>query len=156
MDTFVHCVRSASLATRIGPLFFNEQTTLKIVECMLIHDYGKIFLPNELLDSKMISEEDKLLIDKHPDMGANALRFLFPSEKEVLDYVRSHHAPKVSTMIDEVAFISFIDVFDALFYPRAYRAKNLSPEEVLDILRKDFSEVPLSSKMMIVISEICA
>lgn len=156
MDTFVHCVRTADLATKLGPFFFDESKTLKIVEGLLIHDYGKIFIPKELLDSKQISQKDKAFIDTHPILGVNALRFLFPNEKEVLGFVLNHHAPKVATMADDIAFISFIDVFDALYYPRSYRPKNLSRDEVLDILRRDFALVPLSSKMMIILSQICA
>lgn len=156
MDTFVHMVRTADLATKLGPLFFNEVKTLKIVECMLIHDYGKVFIPKDLLDAKNITKEDKAKIDKHPDLGANSLRFVFPNEKEVLDLVRNHHAPKIETMADDVAFVSFIDVFDALYYPRAYRPKSLSSGEVLEILKKDFASVPLSDQMLIVLAKLCA
>jgi putative nucleotidyltransferase with HDIG domain len=97
----------------------------------LLHDVGKLAVPNEILQKPGALTDDEFdVIKRHPDMGADLVRELgFSAQVERL--VRDHHerldgsgyprglgAPDLDI---ETRILALCDVFDALLSKRVYR-----------------------------------
>jgi len=97
----------------------------------LVHDVGKLAVPNEILQKPGALTDDEFdVIKRHPDMGADLVRELGFSA-QVGKLVRDHHerldgsgyprglgAPDVDI---ETRILALCDVFDALLSKRVYR-----------------------------------
>jgi putative nucleotidyltransferase with HDIG domain len=97
----------------------------------LLHDVGKLAVPNEILQKPGALTDDEFdVIKRHPDMGADLVRELGFSA-QVGKLVRDHHerldgsgyprglgAPDLDI---ETRILALCDVFDALLSNRVYR-----------------------------------
>jgi putative nucleotidyltransferase with HDIG domain len=97
----------------------------------LVHDVGKLAVPNEILQKPGALTDDEFdVIKRHPDMGADLVRELGFSG-QVAKLVRDHHerldgsgyprglgAPDLDI---ETRILALCDVFDALLSKRVYR-----------------------------------
>jgi len=97
----------------------------------LLHDVGKLAVPNEILQKPGALTDDEFdVIKRHPDMGADLVRELGFSA-QVGKLVRDHHerldgsgyprglgAPDLDI---ETRILALCDVFDALLSKRVYR-----------------------------------
>jgi putative nucleotidyltransferase with HDIG domain len=97
----------------------------------LVHDVGKLAVPNEILQKPGALTDDEFdVIKRHPDMGADLVRELGFSG-QVAKLVRDHHerldgsgyprglgAPDLDV---ETRILALCDVFDALLSKRVYR-----------------------------------
>ena len=110
----------------------------------LFHDFG--VLPS-LSANKNLSAEDVLYLKKHPIEGRKKLSDLNRYPDSVLDIVEQHHEswdgsgyPKklIGNQISPLARICKVaDSFDTLRNPRAYRPKNYTAFEALNIMVTD-------------------
>jgi putative nucleotidyltransferase with HDIG domain len=97
----------------------------------LLHDVGKLAVPNEILQKPGALTDDEFdVIKRHPDLGADLVRELGFSA-QVARLVRDHHerldgtgyprglgAPDLDI---ETRILAVCDVFDALLSDRVYR-----------------------------------
>lgn len=154
-ETAQHCLRTAHIAASIGDSFFPEEETKKLARVMMIHDYGKIFIPVSLLDKDgPLTDNEKKLMDTHSKKGADALILKGISSSEA-NLVALHHTKKDASMSDEVAFISVIDVFDALVSPRAYK-EAFPIRRALKILKDMFKNVHFAKGIINKLEEFAA
>ena len=112
----------------------------------LLHDVGKLAVPNEILQKPGALTDDEFdVIKRHPDMGADLVRELGFSA-QVGKLVRDHHerldgsgyprglgAPDLDI---ETRILALCDVFDALLSKRVYRdARTLA--DALELISRE-------------------
>jgi putative nucleotidyltransferase with HDIG domain len=136
-------VYAVEMARRLG--VDNEEQLKAIEAAALLHDMGKLAIPEHILNKpgKLTTAEFDTM-KRHADIGADLLssiRFPYP----VVPIVRHHHecwdgsgypAGISGTDIPLGArILGVVDCFDALNSDRPYRPR-LEPEEAFEILRK--------------------
>jgi len=132
----------------------NERENLRI-GCML-HDIGKIGIPDEILKStKTLTNYEREIIQHHPEIGLQICSDL-NSLKGCLDIIKHHHEKLDGTgypdrltnnkISDIVAITTVADIYDALTSDRVYRAKN-STKEALEIMKREVNERKIDNKI---------
>ena len=134
---------SFSIGLTMG-LTEKELKTLKIGA--LLHDIGKIAIPDAILTKKgPLTPEEMEVIKRHPLLGYKICKPL-TAMKEALEIILYHHERWDGTGYpkglkgEEIPFLARIvavaDVFDAISSTRVYSTKRLSDEESLRTLEK--------------------
>jgi putative nucleotidyltransferase with HDIG domain len=87
-----HSARMTSLAGRTAAALGCSQDEIEIIHrAGLLHDIGKISVPDEILHRPgPLTEEEWVLIRRHPDVGAEIV-LMVSNLSTVADLVRSHH-----------------------------------------------------------------
>lgn len=129
LETYKHSIRvsrySVALANKLG---FSEEEVAVVWISALLHDIGKIFIPNYvLLGTSKLSEEDYILIRRHPIDGFIHLKE-FTSERVCKGSIEHHErldgkgypygAKNISTI---GRIIAIADTFDAMTSKRTYQ-----------------------------------
>jgi HD-GYP domain-containing protein (c-di-GMP phosphodiesterase class II) len=140
-NTGFHSTRLAEWAVRVARDLGVEPNCLHDIEAAaLLHDIGKIGVPDEALSSpNRLTEDQWKLMKKHPEYGWAIIR-LFPNLKRAALYVLHHHEHfdgrgyPAGLKGDEIPIgariVSVIDAFDAMVSNRSYRA-GLPHEEAI-------------------------
>ena len=127
-----HSERVAGYAVNIaGRLGLSGQDTRLIEEICILHDIGKIGVPEEILTkTNALSEAEWQIIKKHPEIGREILKdieFLRPGLSIVSDhherpdgkgYPRGLKAEEISLL---ASIVAVADAFDAMTSDRTYR-----------------------------------
>jgi HD-GYP domain-containing protein (c-di-GMP phosphodiesterase class II) len=141
LNTGVHSTRLAEWAMRVGQELGLEEDDLRDLEiAALLHDIGKIGIPDSILKKPAKLEADEYaLMKKHPEYGWAVLRMLPGFERAAL-YILHHHESfdgkgypaglKGSEIPIASRIVSVIDSFDAMVSSRPYR-KGLPFEEAI-------------------------
>jgi hypothetical protein len=142
-----HTRRVAMRAVQVGDeLGFAPERLRKLALGGLLHDIGKLSLPDEILKKPgtLTSDEFKL-VEEHPERGRRLLRELGGFDEPVLRLVRDHHErldgsgyPNGASgeEIDlDTRILMICDVYDALLSRRVYRAA-WSHQEAVALLRE--------------------
>ena len=145
--THSHVRRVQAYATGLArALGIADEMTLKAIEAAaLLHDTGKLAVPEHILNKPgKLTDAEFEKMKRHVDVGADILSLVhFPYPVEPI--VRCHHEnwdgsgyPRgvVGEAIPIGArILSVVDCFDALTSDRPYRAR-MTDEAALDILRE--------------------
>lgn len=139
LNTGVHSTRLAEWGMRVGQELGLEELQLRDVEmAAVVHDIGKIGVPDAILRKPgRLTEDERALMNKHPEYGWGVLR-LFPA-LEKTSLITLHHHERFDgegypgklrgTEIPVGArIVSVIDSFDAMVSNRPYR-KGLPVDE---------------------------
>lgn len=141
-----HSVRvakySRELSKRMG---MSEEEQENIYYMALLHDIGKIGIPDHILNKPgKLTEEERLIIQQHVDIGGDILRD-FTALKGIANGAKFHHerydGNGYSTGLkgDEIPkvarIIAVADTYDAMASDRCYR-KALS----VDVIKREFTE----------------
>ena len=131
-NTKGHCNRVRTLSVALGKALGMPDETLEIIEGgSLLHDIGKIGIPEDILNKKgSLTKEEYTLIKTHPAAGERIISHL-PTFKRYTPIVRSHHERidgkgypdglKGDEIPLEVRVVSLADAFDAMTSSRSYR-----------------------------------
>ncbi len=132
IHTAGHYRRVAMNALRLGTaLNFSPQKLRALAQGAILHDIGKLKVPDELLNKPgKLSTEERAIMQKHTILGYEMCKRLgFMSE--VLSIIRSHHEKvdgtgypdglKNDQISDLTKLLIVVDVFDALTSDRSYR-----------------------------------
>ena len=127
-----------------------EINTEEIQQAAMLHDYGKVLIPKEILykEGKLTLKERKIM-DLHSEFGYQILKEKGISER-VLNLIKQHH--KKNTTNDnkkldiEVQILEVADMYSALTEDRAYH-KAYSKEEALNIIYKEVEAGIISKKV---------
>lgn len=142
-----HSARVMAYSVRLARELGLDDRELKILEMgTLIHDVGKIGVPDDILNKPSeLTNEEYDLIKSHPDLGYRMIEGI-PMFQECAPIVRWHHERQDGTgypdglagdqipLIVQIAAIA--DTFDAMTSTRAYR-EGLSYEIALAELRRE-------------------
>jgi putative two-component system response regulator len=112
----------------------------------ILHDIGKIAIPDEILNKPgKLTPEEYAVIKQHPAQGVKIVEQL-DSVQDVIPLIRWHHERldgrgypdglKGDEIPKLVRVLSVADVYDALASERPYRAR-MPHETCLEILRKE-------------------
>ncbi|HVJ49879.1 HD-GYP domain-containing protein [Desulfitobacterium sp.] len=151
--TYKHSVNVALLSYIIGKAMnFKGEKLRRLVLSALLHDIGKLDIPNEILNKPgALNLDEFAIIQTHPTRGVERTsNFLLP--EGVLTAILQHHErwngsgyPQglaEKKILPSAQIIAIADVFDALTTDRPYHAA-LPPYHALEILLKgsgtDFS-----------------
>ena len=141
-----HTVRVYRVAKVIArKLGWNEDKMIELRYGSILHDIGKIGVPDAILNKPgKLTEEEMGVMQKHPEMGARILRGI-PFLEPVIPYVLSHHERYDGTGYPdglageeipiEGRLLAVVDTFDAILSDRPYRP-GADTEKALDELIK--------------------
>ncbi len=104
-----HSARMTSLAVRTAAALGCSQEEIQTIHrAGLLHDIGKISIPDEILHRPgPLTEEEWALIRRHPDVGAEIV-LMVSNLAEVAELVRTHH-----------------ERFDGRGYPRGLKGEDI-------------------------------
>ncbi len=128
-----HTERVTAYAVEIGrELGLNDEEIEKLKICSLLHDIGKIAIPDQLLNKiGALDEKEWKEIRKHPVIGAEILSEIV-GFMDIIECIRCHHefydgSGLIGLKGGEIPLISRIiavaDAFDAITFDRPYREK---------------------------------
>ena len=133
--TFEHSVNVAVYSIILGKaLNFSVRDLKKLGVGAILHDVGKILLPQEiLLKKEKLNEEEYEIIQEHPKLGYDYIKNINEIDSASKSVILSHHErlngsgyPKKNTNeeIHEFAkIVAITDVYDALTSDRIYRKR---------------------------------
>lgn len=133
LNTGVHSTRLAEWALHVaGELGLDEQAFSDIEVAALLHDIGKIGIPDAILQKPAkLSDEEYSLMKKHPEYGWAVLRHVPGMERASLMILHHHESfdgrgYPAGLKNEEIPIgsriVSVIDAFDAMVSSRPYRA----------------------------------
>lgn len=141
-----HSIRVAEYSREIARrMKLNEQEQERIYYVALLHDIGKIGVPDHILNKPgFLTEEERQIIQTHPVIGGEILKD-FSALAGISEGAKYHHERydgkgycehKQGEQIPLVArIIGVADTYDAMSSDRCYR-KALSREVIIDELNK--------------------
>lgn len=114
-----------------------------------LHDYGKVLIPQNILNKKgHLTEEEFKIMKQHSNLGYELLKST-DLDEETLNLIKNHHQNAQKTGYPEVKvdFVSDVnlqilaaaDIYEALREKRPYK-KELSKNEALAILHKEMKD----------------
>lgn len=143
--TYQHCINVAILSVVIGlGMKLSRQDLLNLSLGAILHDVGKIFIPKTvLLKNGPLSNEEYLVMKKHPERGYNYLsnsscissnaKMIILQHHERYDglgYPNALNGDKINRL---AKIVSVADVYDSLTSDRPYR-KALSPNYAFEYI----------------------
>ena len=141
-----HLKWAARIAYEIAKILELDRKELQLIlRGTLLHDIGKIGIPDRILTKKTrLTESERNMIKGHPVIGARILE-RNPIFKPYLDIVSYHHerldgtgypyGKKGSEIPFHAQIVAVADVFSALTTARPYRTA-VKPFEALDEIKK--------------------
>jgi len=147
LNTGVHSTRLAEWGMRVGQELQMSEAELEALEvAALLHDIGKVGIPDSILKKPGRLDEDEFaLMKKHPEYGWAVLRVLPGFERAALDILHHHERVdgkgypaglKENEIPIASRIVCVIDAFDAMVSYRPYR-DGLPTEEAIRRLVAD-------------------
>ena len=146
-SVYAHCVNVALISRMIGRWLRFEQQDLNVLTCCgLLHDIGKLAIPDEILNKPgKLTEEEFKIIKSHPTLGFQMLvkQNIDPRIKQA---VLLHHERydgsgypsgiQKEQLPDFAMIIAIADVYDAMTASRSYR-EPLCAFQVIENFERD-------------------
>ena len=154
MTTYEHSLNVGHICYEMYPYIENPvMTREELTVGALLHDYGKLILPVELLENKSeINHFEYLFIRWHPEIGYRSLMNDF--NEKILEIIYAHHEKldgagyprklKGKDISKEVRLVTVVDIYEALRANRCYSAPK-TYEDTLKILNKGVKENKLDA-----------
>lgn len=139
--TRLHSKRVSTLATRLAKhMKLDDETINKIEIAGILHDVGKIGIPDNILQKPgRLSDDEMAIVKNHPAFSAQIIKST--SLKDIVSAVKAHHERwdgkgypyglKGEQIPFEARILALADTFDAMTSDRPYR-KGLSISEALN------------------------
>ncbi|MBN1550247.1 HD domain-containing protein [bacterium] len=141
-----HSLRVAHVATELAREIGLSEDNIEMTRlASLLHDIGKVGLPETLLQKKGdLNEEERLLIQQHPEKGGDLVSGI-DRLREIIPIIKRHHERidgsgypygiKGEDIPITARIIAVADAFDAIISERPYR-KSMSFSEAIKELRR--------------------
>ena len=160
-----HSKRCAEIADKVASyLGYDEKDRSFLVNAAAIHDVGKRFIPEEILNKDgPLTENERVIINKHTVYG-----YIFCIKNEVLrEYadVASHHHERLNgtgypdkltaeQIPEKIRIISAIDVYEAVTSPHRPYRDSVSHKEAVEILKSNVERCELEQKVTDVVIKV--
>ncbi|MFP3982923.1 MAG: HD-GYP domain-containing protein [Desulfurivibrionaceae bacterium] len=162
--TFEHAINMAEIAKKIGQELNLPEDELQSLELgCLIHDIGKIAIPDDiLLKPGNFDLRDKDIMQHHPMIGAKLVARHLQDDR-ITNIILQHHERldgsgypaglkgKDIGLFPRIVMVA--DTYEALVSQRPYK-KSLSSEEALKIIRKQAAEGKYDQKIVDILARI--
>jgi len=143
--TYEHSEGVSALAGRIGErLAFSTEETARLRQMALLHDIGKLAVPNRILDKRgPLTDEEFTIVRTHPRHTAEILSRVpifdelaieAGSHHERMDGRGYHRGVAAGTLSASARALAVADVAEALGSDRPYR-QGMPPDTVAQVLR---------------------
>lgn len=134
-DTAEHCRRTAGIVRLMSGAL--KVCDSELYPAALLHDIGKIVIPNSILNKKgKLSEQERDIIDYHAYAGYKILN-MYGINSEVCSIVRFHHGHEGMLIESDIGYkadiLRIADAYDAITSNRPYRVA-MSHDEAVKIL----------------------
>ena len=141
-----HSTRVAEYSKEIAKRYgYSPERQEEIYMMGLLHDVGKIGIPDEIINKPgRLSDEEFAIIKEHPEKGAKILSSV-PEMPKLVTGARWHHERfdgrgypdglKGEEIPEEARIIAVADAYDAMTSSRSYREK-MPVENVISELKK--------------------
>ena len=144
--TYEHAVRVARLAHATGRVYGFDSVRLKqLGQAALLHDIGKIFVPESFLSCpRKLTRSEAFIMRLHPTLGALLLSY-FNLSKELSIRTQHHHerwdgkgypnrlgGEEIPLM---ARIVQVADTYDAMVVDRPYRKASTHDEAIAEIRR---------------------
>ncbi len=142
--TFNHSERVMEYSVKTGEaLGFDENRLRELKIAALLHDIGKVEVPEEILNkSEPLTGSERSLLRQHPNYSINILEPL-ADKKSLIDTIKYHHERydgkgyphgiKGDEIPLEARILCVADAYDAMLSNRPYR-KGMKKEEAIEEL----------------------
>ncbi len=155
-DTYMHSYRVKLYAEGLANIMgFDNERIKKIKLASMLHDFGKLFIPPNILKKPgRLNEEEFEIVKRHVTAGEHFLRAMGITDKDVLNVVKYHHEkldgrgyPEGRINLSDMCWIiQAADILDAIQTSRSYKEslgirflkeeflkmRGLLPDEVID------------------------
>lgn len=129
---YEHCMNVCVIATSVGAYIFDTKKLKDLTLGALLHDFGLMFVPEEILDKPdKLSPEEYELIKTHPKIGYDILAVDPEFSLISRNIVYMHHEKsdgsgyplgvKEKQIHDTTKLVTICDMFDAMVTPKPYR-----------------------------------
>lgn len=155
--TYKHCINVAKYSEAlINSMEIDNIYKNSIITGALFHDYGKIFVPKDILNKpERLTAREFNILKKHSELGYRCLADKY--NDVVLNIIRFHHEKGDGSGYPlglskeeiplEVSIVTICDIFDAMTSKRVYK-KPLSYEFVMRELYTDALKYKLDAKII--------
>jgi len=134
----------------------NEVNIFDLKTAAIMHDYGKILIPSEILNKKgKLNAEEREIMQLHSELGYELLKNSGLSER-VLKLIKYHHQnlqksgyPHINSDFDfgiDFQILNVADKYTALREKRCYK-NPLAKYETLEIIAKDVRQGLISQEV---------
>lgn len=159
-----HSLRVAAISRRIGLRLGLSSEELEVLEIgCLIHDIGKIAIPDDiLLKPGRFNNIDRQIMNMHPTIGARYLAFRYPDDR-VIEIVRYHHERldgsgypaglKGDDISPMVRIVSAADTYEALIAKRPYKP-SMPGAKAIETLKDEVRKGRLDQNVVEALEEI--
>ena len=144
--TYTHCVDVAFYAMLIAKwLNLPKDNIEDVIKTGLLHDIGKVLVPDEILNKKdKLLEEEFTIMKSHALYGYNSIKDLKEISQPIKEAVLSHHERMDGSgypngLLGEkinlyTKIIAIADVYDAMTKDRVYK-KGVTPFEAFEMFQ---------------------
>ena len=131
--TYVHSLAVSALMMRLARLLdYDDATVRELGVAGLLHDVGKLMVPNAILNKNgKLEASERSVVRNHPETGYRLLKELGTMSDLTLDIARHHHEAldgsgyplglKADRLSQEIRLATVCDVFEALTSTRPYK-----------------------------------
>lgn len=135
-----------------------QEISLKDIQlAAMLHDYGKVLIPKEILEKKgALTSEERKIMQLHAEFGYELLKQQGGINEEVLNLIKYHHQKPGGSGYPEITknyeydinaqILKVADMYSALTESRAYH-KPYSKEEALNIIYKEVEAGAISQEV---------
>ena len=147
-------INTAIMSIKIGAgLKYTRDDLLRLGLAAILHDMGMCLIPDDILNKQgPLSPEERNLIKRHPEQGAQALRRLGEGAAWIADIVLQEHERtggqgyphglKGAEIHEYAQIIGLADTFEALLHARPHRKRFLPHEAVRELVVKEKTSFP--------------
>lgn len=146
-ETEGHTKRVTNMTERLArAMGYNEEQITHIRHGALLHDMGKVGIPDEILQKPgPLSDDEWIVMRRHPEMAFQMLsKIKYLKEAITIPYYHHErwdgsgypHKLKGEEIPHQARMFAVVDVWDALTSDRPYR-KKMKQEDVLEYLKKE-------------------
>jgi len=156
--TYVHSLAVSALMMRLArSLGYAEDAMRELGVAGLLHDVGKLMVPNAILNKNGgLEAAERRVVRNHPEIGYRLLKEQGNVSEMILDICRYHHEAldgsgypaglKADRIGPEIRLATVCDVFEALTSTRPYKR----PWTARDALNWMFDREQLFDKKMVI------
>lgn len=149
-------VNVAKIYSSLPPELKSRVNLADLQQAAMLHDYGKIFIPDEILNKPgALTPEERKIVEQHSELGYELLKSQ-GIKSEVLELIKYHHQtangggypkPERNKGSDiGVQILRAADIYSALTEIRPYK-EAMSSDDALAIMHEDVESGKMSEEV---------